>query len=377
MPVDFVCASAINAWLPGANEKAWGELIAAGSSGKTELLSAFNDGERRAIFREHFTENSFTSAFRDENDPDEDHSLARLLQYSTEPRGPKILVLPEMTTIYKARPEKRDTILSNLRAAYDGSLRQQAGNIGADLKTDLVFGLIGACTETADVFRMQDQTLGSRTLICRLARHTLSYASGQKTADFVSQVDRLDKADLRNEIKGDVKEALARCIELIRTTEGRVQRDGKMAHQVGRLALLSTRVRSVPLSDRMYASTPEGPARLEHQLMGWGDSRAVFDGRTAWTEEDYRLIRRVAQDTMPPHFLRVWKALWRGSAEASIQGLSTDKIIAESKTDRDICRQLRQWSIFELLNDFEGGSSWGIRPDVAADIEYTGFLENL
>ncbi|KKN58745.1 hypothetical protein LCGC14_0549240 [marine sediment metagenome] len=376
MPVDFVMASYLTGFLPGSVEKSWGDLCGPPAIGKTEILRALEDGQRRTVMVDTLTENAFSSAMRDKDEPDKDFSLLYQLSDKREPRGPKVLVIKEMSTLLNMRREKADKIFADLRAAYDGSYTTAAGNIGLDTKTDLNFGMLTACTEKLDEFRRTNQTLGERTVVCRIGRQAREYTARQKIADHVIKGCRIRKAALRARIKIATRKAIDSAITLIKATGGKVGQGESFISMVGRLATVATSVRTVPLSKHSYANLAEGPGRLIGQLIAWGDCRVLFDGRKAWMEEDYRMVRRIAQDTMPPDNLRAILCLWRGSPTNAVKPLLGEEIRQKANLDQVFFRQLRQWTIIGILRPFEEGV-YGLNPAFADDIGRTEFMEGL
>jgi hypothetical protein len=322
------------------------------------------------------TENAFSSAMRDEEEPDKDFSLLYQLSNRREPRGPKVLVIKEFSTFLNMRKEKADKIFADLRAAYDGDYAMAAGNIGLETKTDLNFGMLTACTEKLDEFRRTNQTLGERTVVCRIGRQTRTYAARAEVADHVIQGCRLKKAQLRARIKIAARKAINDAVARIKTTGGKVGQGDGYIHRVGRLAAVATSVRSRPLSKQGYASLAEGPGRLIGQLTSWGDCRVVFDARTAWTDDDYKLVRRVAQDTMPPESLRALHAIWRGGIEDSSKPIGGEDVRVAANVDGDFYRQMRQWAIIGILDKLDD-NVYCMNKEFAEDVEYTGFLEGL
>ena len=376
IPVDFAMASYLTAFLPGAVEKSWGDLVGPPAIGKTEILRAFEDGEKRTIAVDNLTENSFSSAMRDPDNPDKDFSLLYQLSNKREPRGPKVLIVKELSTLLRMRRDKVDKVFADLRAAYDGSFTNAAGNIGLETKTDLNFGLLTACTEQLDEFRRTNQTLGERTVICRIGRSTSSYKERQRVADHVIKGDRLQKAALRIRIKVATRKSIDAAIRNIKACGGSVQQSESFIHRVGRLAAVATSVRTAPLSEKSYANLAEGPARLIGQLTAWGDCRVLFDGRGAWTANDYSLVRRIAQDTMPPENLRALKVMWRGGIKESCKPTSQNTVVTKANLNVSFQRQLQQWAIIGILH-YYGGGEYGFNPAFAEDVERTGFIDGI
>ncbi len=376
MPVDFVMASYLSAFLPGAVEKSWGDLCGPASIGKTEILRALEDGQQRTIVIHNLTENAFASAMRDENDKSIDYSLAFQLSNRRAPKGPKVLVLPELSTFLTMKGDKVAKFFGDLRAAFDGSYNNAAGNIGLDTKTDLNFGLLTACTEILDEFRRVNQTLGERTVVCRIGRHTRSYTARQRIADHVGRGSRVKKAELRARIQIITKKALDSAIFRIRATGGRVQQSEDLIHKVGRLAAVATSVRTQPLSTNSFASLSEGPGRLAQQFITWGDCRVIFDDRDSWTNEDYSLVRRIAQDTMPPESLRALKVMWRKGKDDAVIPITGEEVRKKAHIDGAFFRQLRQWAIIGILHQYDT-DSYGMNKEFAQDVHDTGFMEGM
>ena len=376
IPVDFVMAAYLSPFLPGSVEKTWGDLCGPPASGKSEILRALEDGENRTRVVHNITPNAFSSAMRDENDKSIDYSLVHVLQDSTPPKGPKVLILPEMTSILGMGPERVGKFFGDMRAAYDGSFNNAAGNLGIDCKSDLNFGVLTACTEVMDEYRKSNQTLGERTMVCRIGRETAAYTARQKIADQVVQGDRLRKAVLRTRIKVVTHKALNEAIAHIKTTNGNVVRGESFTFRVGRLGAIATSLRTQPLSANSFTSLSEGPARLAQQLVNWGDCRVLFDGRPAWNEGDYKLVRRITQDTLHPETIKAIHALWRDGEEESVLPMEASTILSKSDVGQSFFRQLKQWAIIGILYQFDA-TSYALHPAFASDIKRTGFMEGL
>lgn len=374
LPVDFVMASYLSAFLPGSVQRAWGELCGPPSIGKTEILNSLEDGGKRTVAVDHLTENSLASAMQDPDQPDKDFSLLYQLSSNREPRGPKVMVVRDWSTISQMRRDKMEELLAGLRTAFDGKHSTAAGNIGMKVRDDLQFGLILAGTEDLDEFRRTHQTLGERTLVCRLGRETRDYEARQALTDRAEHEDRIKKAAIQARIRVTVRKALDQAIAHIKVKGGKVGRPNGLAHRVGRLAAVATSVRTGPMSSGGYKALAEGPHRFRNQLLAWGDCRVLFDSRDSWTNDDYNMVRRIAQDTMPPESLAALHAIWRGSIEKATQPISLDAVRQAALADQSIYRQLRQWAIIGILGMINDNTV-GMREAFAKDVEYTGFME--
>jgi len=374
-PVDFVCAAYLGTFLLGSVERPWCDLCGGAGTGKGELIRMMEEYERSHV-RHHLTESAFASAFRDEKDPDKDHSLLEDLSYESKPVGPKVLLLPELSSFLSMRTEKVGKFFSDLRAAFDGKFDVQAGNIGKVSHGKLNFGYIAGCTEALDIFRKRNQTLGERTLVCRIARHLSRYEAQRRLAHHAACTDCLKKEALRTTIVEYFNVAMTRAI--LRVSRGEtVRRDRAINIRVGDVAHLSVIARSVPME---YNGTPyfvthgEVPTRLPLQLLSWGDARALFDRRDTWNDSDYQMVRRIAQDTAPPENLRILSTMWKN--HHGHWWSVGDLAIAAKVESPPLRRQLRQWTI---LDHFEqrGTNEFRMNPLMVEDIHSTDFMKDL
>ncbi len=369
MPVDFVMASYLTAFLPGSIDKAWGDLCGPPSSGKTEILRALEDGQQRTIMVDTLTENAFSSAMKDPDDPDKDFSLLYQLSTGRKPIGPKVLVIKEFSTILNMRREKSDKLFADLRSAYDGSFVTAAGNTGLETRNDVQFGLVTACTEKLDDHRKTNQTLGERTLVCRIGRELSTYEGRAKAIEFAKRMSPARKEQLQAKIRIQTRKSIAAAIKLTKThPDGATMTEEHILH-IGKISALATSIRTAPLSKTSYTTLAEAPFRFNGQLKAWGHARVLFDGRTAWNDSDYTMLRRIAQDSMPPDYIRAIKIMYEEP------GLTEDEVRRKTMVDGDFYRQLKQWQIVDVLG--VRNDAHYLSPVFRKDIEITGFLEGL
>lgn len=376
IPLDFVMACYLTPFLPGSVDKAWGDLRGPAAIGKSEILHALKDGQQRSIVLHNITTNAFSSAMQDENDKTLDFSLAYQLSDGRKPEGPKVLVLPELSSFLCMATEKVQKFFSDLRGAFEGEHNTASGNQGLINKSDLNFGLLTACTEKADEYSRANQPLGERTLICRLGKGMEEYEARAALADHVGKTDRVKKARAQNIIRATTRSAIDSAVQHVNETGGKVEQSEDMIRKVGRLGAVSTSVRTMPISGTSLATLSEGPARIELQLMALGDCRVLFDGRSSWTEDDYNLVRRVTQDTMLPECLAAMNVIWRGDIGKAVLPMTVEDIRRGCNQPSGFYRQLKQWAIIGILEP-HGEAGYSMHPAFARDVEYTGFLEGL
>lgn len=376
IPIDFCFAAYMTPFLKGAIEKAWGDLCGPASVGKTEILRCFEDDQVRTIALDNLTPNAFASAYRDEDNPEEDKSLCYLLSRDRDPIGAKVLILRDMSSFYNMSKERTSKLFSDLRTAFEGSYTNMAGNIGIDFKKNLQFGLLTSGTESADEFRRRDQSLGSRTFVCRMGAHLADYDARRALAQKTIGNDPIRLALMRTKIKAAAQKAINDAILRIKLGSGKVLRPEGMERKVALLAAIATSIRTVPTSGTAYARFAEGPSRMTKQFESWLNARTIVDARESWNDDDFCLVRRIAQDTMPPDHLRAIRILWRGSYEESVKPLSADYIRDKGDLSADFWRQLTQWKIIKIIREHDD-NAYSLTPQFAKDIREIGYMENL
>lgn len=375
--VDFIMASYISPFIPGAGERAWGVLVGGAGTGKTELLRAF-EGITRTVYIDHLTENAFCSSYVDPEAPEKDMSLLYRLSRESVPLGPKVLVMSEMSSFLTMKTEKVAKIFSDLRTAFDGKYSTQAGNKGYRSYDKLGFGLLGASTEVFDEFLRRNQTLGERVMICRIARKFSSYEARRAISLHVGRsTNRLKKDGLRKAIQNIVRDTMKEVLDKIEKEEIGFEdlRTPEMNDRLAIMGNIATSIRCVPLSDHSYVSTGEVASRLSQQAHSWGDARVVFDGRDKWDEKDYNLVKRILQDTMPPENMRLMQALWRSGGEEAARPMSVSDVASAARVPQEVAsRQLHQWTVIGNLVRTQS-SYYALRKAMVDDMVESGFME--
>ena len=143
-------------WLRKSKTPIWCQIIGAPSSGKTAHLSLYKDW-KQAKFISSMTKNSLISGYR-EQDSEEDPSLLPLLHK-------KLFVIKDFTLLLQGSREERESVIGQLRDAFDGHMSRNFGNIGL-MEYVSRFNLILGVTNVIDGFHSVNQQLGER-FICR------------------------------------------------------------------------------------------------------------------------------------------------------------------------------------------------------------------
>lgn len=230
----------------------WLMVVAASSSGKSELISYITDmGFIHPI--SDLTVNTFASGLSRKG---QETSLLHKI-------GNGIMAFKDFTSILSKSNEAQEQILGQLREIFDGSYTKETGN-GESIKWRGKIGAIAGCTEM--IYRAQDKmsAMGDRFIM---------YS--------VKQPDRIEAARramenskymgvYREHMKLCYSNYINLCLDYINNNDIKVDRE--MQEVFLEVADFATRVRSAVLTDIRtglvdFVPTPEMPMRVISQLM--------------------------------------------------------------------------------------------------------------
>ena len=264
-----------------ASDPLWLMVIAAASSGKTELLMPFV-GLEDVYILSSLTENTFISGWEKG-----EQSLLHGL------KG-KVLIMKEFTTVLEMKSEKRAEVLSQLREIYDGRYSKA---FGTGLAVDWAgkVGIIAAVTPVIDQRSSIFNILGERFIQIRL-----------------TPVDSMEVAEKAMDAVGGEKQARGELSSMMAVFCKSILSKGAIPPnvpeaiqtQIAGLASLCVKARSGVSRDPRsreiaYIPAPEGPARLAKQLLLLAQGLAAVRGRGAVNDDDFFTVNRVAFDCMP------------------------------------------------------------------------------
>jgi len=164
----------------------WVYIVGPPGSGKTEVLQAWDEHEDVYLLTS-LTPQTLVSGYV--GDGDNDPSLIPKL-------AGKILVIKDFTVLLKERHEIASAILSQLRDAFDGSIRKAFGT-GKDRKYTAKFGVIAAVTHELDKHIGKLSSLGERFLVCRLPE----ISKGEQRARAERACSNIDVSRMEKELR--------------------------------------------------------------------------------------------------------------------------------------------------------------------------------
>lgn len=212
-----------------------------------------------------------------------------------------LFIFKDFTTILTKRREDRDQILGALREIYDGEYSRQFGTSKhTESKWKGKITIVAAVTPVIESMWAVNNKMGDRFVQVRLPR-----ANGVETAKFArKQIGH--KVQMKEKMKALTKE----FIESASTFSPMLS--PLLSEQMDTLAEVVAWMRCHVDRDQkdriLYAGQPEMPTRLIQGFTQIARAHATLFHRDI-DEEDIRLARRVAVDTIPMTRLRIFQAI--------------------------------------------------------------------
>jgi hypothetical protein len=296
-----VCVAAImSAPLPG--DPLWVYLVGPPGAGKTAILASMGTSPK-CVLRSSLTAHSLVSGWKGEQG---DPSLIPLLANLG-------LVCKDFTEVLSQPSIMQDEIFSTLRGAYDGSVVKQFGNGVQREYTDCRFAFVAGVTQA--VHACKTATLGERFLKFQIERQHGDDADALVRAAMLS-VGK-EKA-LEETLQNAMLAFLERVPEIGMLPDLPESIAKRLIATVQLVAFLRAKVDRDPRSDLVqYRPVPEAGTRLAKQLAKMAMMLAFVDGRKVVSEDDYKLVERIARDTAGGFMLDVVNALEACGGEAT------------------------------------------------------------
>ena len=289
----------------------------------------------------------------------------------------KMLVIKDFTTLLTMHYSQRDEIFGTLRDIYDGNTEKSFGN-GIKRSYNVRFGILAGVTPIIETFNIVHASLGERFLKFRV---TGNWDSANEDAKIARALSNLGKED-------DMREGLRKTASwylqgLKVPIEGLLQRISPVfSHQIAALAKFSARLRGVVDRDRfsgmvMYKPSSEIGTRLAKQIAKLGIGISIFLGKKEIDEHVYRLMKRVALDTVPDRSEDIVQALWDiGNGKG--QALTNDVIVKTRLPQTTVFRLLQDLNMLRIVDrtDQSGVALWRLSDYILGLIKDGDIYEN-
>ncbi len=223
-----------------------------------------------------------------------------------------VLIAADFST-FTSNPKTLQTILAQLRRIYDGHFSRE---FGTDENMDERawqgrLTVFAAAVPDIDRHYSLFQNLGERFVRVRLPRaggvetglramkHTGAVATELRAAVHALMLPLLSNPQQPPTIPEGIESKIAHLSEFIALARTYIEREGYSREASG-----------VP--------APEGNTRLPQELCQIARGSALLDGRAEVNDDDYKLVRRAAFDSLPPARIAVLKALFDGKSPFSL-----------------------------------------------------------
>jgi hypothetical protein len=214
-----------------------------------------------------------------------------------------VLIAADFST-FTSNPKTLPVILAQLRRIYDGHFSREFGT-DENMDERAWHGrltVFAAAVPDIDGHYSLFQKLGERFVRVRLPRaggvetglqamkHTGAVGAELRAAVHALMLPILSIPQEAPTMPAEIESKIAHMSEFIALARTYIERDG-----------YSRKATGVP--------APEGNTRLPQELCQIARGSVLLDGRSEVNDEDYRLVCRVALDSLPPARIAVLKAL--------------------------------------------------------------------
>ena len=328
--IDIVMATALTILLPG--DPVWLLLIAPPGSTKTEYLRSFTNNRFYSLST--LTPQTLISGLKG-------NKTADLI---SELDG-KILILKDFTSILSKKNEDQTAIFADLREAYDGYLEKSFGSGTGTKRYRSRFGIIAGVTDVIDMYRKVHGLLGERFLKCRI--RTDAEQAINKAGEMAGKEE-----GMRRVLAEATNGCFAYYASRITDSEPIIVEECTY-QQIKALANITAKLRSEVVRDNqhnvLYHPQAEVGTRLTKQFLKLAQALCLFYSQHSVGQQEYEVILRVAQDSIPRQRLQLVLSMLRREPMTTQQ--IGDKAIIPTTTTKELLEDLWMLDLIERTGD--------------------------
>lgn len=354
----------------------WLMLVAPPSSGKTTALNAFNGlkiinkASGNAIEPttniSDLTENSFASGM---NRGEKQTSLLQKM-----PRG-GLMIFKDFTSILSKQEQTRRVIMGQLREIYDGAYVKRTGN-GEDVLWQGKVGAIAGVTEAVFQHMETMSAMGDRFIMYQIKqpdrKDMLRFKLDQEKLGFT-------ESTVMPQLKQMTSQYLQRAFDTM--SDINITLPKQHEDEIIDVADFCTMVRSGLITNDytgkiLFVPQPEMPARMFEQMLALGAAFVFMrqmdepNATNEMTEEDFRIIYKIAFDSIPVvrRIALRYLTVYGGGADAASLAR---KINYETEVVAGWLAQLNALGVVDRVKRANGGNYWKLNS------KYVGIMERL
>lgn len=300
----------------------WTFLIGPSGSGKSELILSVSEAPK-IITTTSLTPQTLVSGY----------NYAGGVDSSLIPRlNGKNLLIKDFTTILNMRGEKREEIFSILRDAYDGKTEKEFGN-GVTRSYKSIFGIFAGVTHAIELYLSGQTAFGERWLgykitIPSTARGRRKYIEKAKENTKHKSVMRKQLSELGTRVLSYNYKKIAKMPDNI---------DSKIVTLAEWTSQMRWAVKRDLYSKEIIARPfTELGTRLVQQFTKFIDGVAMFKGITKITDDEYKLTKKLAVDSIDGDLNDIMQLLYNKGLD---EWTEYKDIIIETELPSESCRR--------------------------------------
>ena len=281
-----------------------------------------------------------------------------------------VMIIKDFTAILDMHREARQQILGDLRDAFDGQMSKAFGSEAGTRSYKSKFGILAAVTPAIDKYSSVGQQLGERFLKLRI-----------KSSDTRSRIRRAmqnsgQEEQMRAELAAAVEGVLLSCeVDDEKAVSIEDQVIEKLVDLADCLAVLRSAVARDGSSKAIeYIPEPEVGTRLVKQFAKLARGMAAIRGKPAVDEDEYRLIRRIARNTLPSKRCELVRTIYNLFADGF---LSTQEIADPMNMPTDTAKLALEdlWLLQVVERRGTGKFAWRMSAEFKGRLNDLGFFE--
>jgi hypothetical protein len=276
----------------------------------------------------------------------------------------KVLVIKDFTSILSMNQSARDEILGVLRDAYDGETTKYFGT-GLVKRYHSTFGMVAGVTPAIEMFTGVHASLGERFLRYRIRLPGRVSVGTDVISRAIGNI--ANENIMRAELQEVAIKALNREIDTTRLPKISAPFHKKLVGLAQWVA--ATRavvVREKYTREMLFKPVAEIGSRIGVQLAKLGLGLGMYHQADKLTEDHYRLLVRVARDTVPDRVEEILRRLWLHGGIKDF--IPTSEVVELTRLNPETCRTLLNdlTSLHVLQRQDAGGMGghWKINPSM-------------
>jgi hypothetical protein len=283
-------ATTLSIRIPGGSP-VWLFIQGPPGSGKTEIITTFKKCEEYAYYQSNIRRNALVSGMPGQGGTDP--SLIPKLHE-------RCLFIKDYTEVLDKNTEDRKEIYSVLRGAFDGYLERDFGNGIKRLYDPIRFSLVAGVT--SEILNYSDASVGERFIRYKISTEKTDFYKQNKTAMMHAFSGENTKDQIQNAVNIFLSQEWNFSPEFIAS----LIPDEWFYKKISALAQLTAWLRTpvvrhqfgINREELVYKPDYESPNRLALQFQRLAVSLAIIERKRQVDEKIWRLIQKVALDTV-------------------------------------------------------------------------------